>query len=94
MDMALLPEIAETVTAGYLRGLRDAGWSGSGDSVRSAIAACGAAKYSWFGPAVASRAARDDLGPSSYGQDRSAAVAVRRVTPLVTLIAEWSALTE
>jgi hypothetical protein len=94
MDIALLPEITETVTDGYLRGLRDAGWPGSGDSVRAAIAACGAAKYSWFGPAVASRAARDDLGPSSYGQDRSAAVAARRVTPLVTLIAEWSARTE
>ena len=94
MDVALLPEIAETVTDGYLRGLRDAGWPGSPDSVRAAIAACGAAKYSWFGPAVLSRAIRDHLGPSSYGQDRSAGEAVRRVTGIVTLIAEWAILAE
>ena len=94
MDAALLPEIAETVTAGYLRGLRDAGWPGSADSVRAAIAACGAAKYSWFGPAVVSRAVRDHLGPSSYGQDRSASEALRRVTGIVTLIADWAILAE
>ena len=93
MDAALLPEIAESVTAGYLNGLRDGGWPGSADSARAAIAACGAAKYSWFGPAVLSRAVRDDLGPSSYGQDRSAAAALRRVTGLVTLIADWSSST-
>ncbi len=94
MDVALLPEITETVTDGYARGLRDAGWPGSAESVRAAIAGCGAAKYSWFAPAVVSRAARDHLGPSSYGQDRSAGEAVRRVTPLVTLIAEWANLAE
>jgi hypothetical protein len=43
---------------------------------------------------VVSRAARDHLGPSSYGQDRSASEAVRRVTPLVALIAEWARLAE
>jgi hypothetical protein len=93
MDAALLPEIAETVTDGYLRGLRDAGWPGSGDAARAAIAACGAAKYSWFAPWFVTRAVRDHLGPSSYGQDRSAAAAVRRVTGLVTLIAEWASVT-
>ena len=54
------------------------------------IAACGAAKYSWFAPMVAGRAARDHLGPSSYGQDSSAAAAALRLTPLVTLIAGWA----
>jgi hypothetical protein len=93
MDAALLPEIAAGVTDGYLRGLRDAGWPGSADSVRAAIAASGAAKYSWFGPWWVSRAVRDDLGPSSYGQDRSAAAGVNRVTGLVTLIAEWASAT-
>jgi hypothetical protein len=73
MDASLLPEIAASVTDGYLRGLRDAGWPGSADSARAAIAACGAAKYSWFGPWWVSRVVRDDLGPSSYGQDHSAA---------------------
>ena len=54
------------------------------------IHACGAAKYSWFGPAMAVRAARDDLGRSSYRQDTSAAAAIARLTPLVTLIADWA----
>lgn len=90
MDVALLPEIAETATDGYLGGLRDGGWTGSADAVRTTIAACGAAKYSWFAPAVAGRAARDNIGRSSYGQDASAAAAASRVTPLVTLIADWA----
>ena len=94
MDVALLPEIAETVTDGYLLGLREGGWPGSGDAARAAIAACGAAKYSWFGPWMASRAVRDELGPSSYGQDGSAAEAVDRLTALVTLIADWAAVAE
>jgi hypothetical protein len=91
MDIALLPEVAETVPDAYLAGLRDAGWAGSDDHVRRAIATCGAAKYSWFGPALAARAARDDLGASSYRQDTSVASAIRRLTPLVTLIAAWAA---
>ncbi len=90
MDVALLPELAASATDRYISGLRDGGWSGSADSVRTAIAACGAAKYSWFAPAFIGRAIRDDLGPRSYGQDASAAAAVRRLTGLVTLIAEWA----
>jgi len=90
MDIALLPELAEAAIGGYLAGLRDGGWAGADDAVRSAIHASGAAKYSWFGPAMAARAARDDLGPSSYRADTSAADAIRRLTPLVTLIAEWA----
>jgi hypothetical protein len=90
MDVALLPEVAEAVIDGYLTGLREGGWTGSDDAVRSAIHACGAAKYSWFGPAMAVRAARDDLGRSSYRQDTSAAAAIARLTPLVTLIADWA----
>jgi len=90
MDVALLPEIAASATDGYLRGLRDGGWNGSADAVRATIAACGAAKYSWFAAMVAGRAARDHIGPSSYGQDSSAAAAALRVTPLVTLIADWA----
>jgi len=35
-------------------------------------------------------AARDHLGRSSYGQDNSAAAAALRLTPLVTLIADWA----
>ncbi len=90
MDVALLPELAEAAVDGYLAGLRDGGWAGSSDAVRAAIHACGAAKYSWFGPAMAARAARDDLGRSSYRQDTSATEAIARLTPLVTLIADWA----
>jgi hypothetical protein len=82
--------VAETVIDGYLAGLHEGGWTGSDDAVRTAIHACGAAKYSWFGPAMAVRAARDDLGRSSYRQDTSAAAAIARLTPLVTLIADWA----
>jgi hypothetical protein len=90
MDIVLLPELAETAVDAYLAGLRDGGWTGSGDAVRTAVHASGAAKYSWFGPAMAARAARDNLGPSSYRQDTSATAALRRLTPLVTLITDWA----
>jgi Phosphotransferase enzyme family len=90
MDIARLPELAETAVDAYLAGLRAGGWAGSDDAVRTAIYASGAAKYSWFGPAMAVRAARDDLGRSSYRQDTSAAAAIHRLTPLVTLIADWA----
>jgi hypothetical protein len=39
---------------------------------------------------MAARAARDDLGRSSYRQDTSAAEAIRRLTPLVTLLTDWA----
>ena len=90
MDMALLPEVAETAVEAYLAGLHDGGWAGSEAAARTAICASGAAKYSWFGPAVAARAARDDLGRSSYRQDTSAAAAIQRLTPLVTFLADWA----
>jgi Phosphotransferase enzyme family len=90
MDAELLPEVAETTTDRYLQGLRDGGWSGSPDRVRTAIAACGAAKYSWLGPAILGRAVRDDLGTSSYNRDGSAESVVRRVAGLLALIADWA----
>jgi hypothetical protein len=90
MDVAKLPELAESATDGYIAGLRDGGWSGSPDTVRTAIATCGAAKYSWFGPVIAARAIRGTIGNASYGQDTSATSAARRLTPLVTMLATWS----
>jgi hypothetical protein len=90
MDVALLPELAGQAVDRYLDGLRDGGWSGSADSVRSAVAVCGAAKYSWFAPVLIGHAIRDDLGTRSYGQDASAATALRRLTGLVTLLAGWA----
>jgi hypothetical protein len=91
MDVALLPDIAESATDRYLEGLRDGGWSGSDDAVRSAIAVCGAAKYSWLGPACLASAVRDELGPSSYGQDTSAVARMQRLSGVAALIAEWAA---
>ena len=90
MDAALLPEIAQSATDGYISGLRDGGWTGDEDAVRRVIAVCGAAKYSWFAPAVLESAVRDRIGKSSYGQDTSASGAVVRLKGLVTLIAEWA----
>ncbi|MEN3305946.1 MAG: hypothetical protein V7603_2148 [Micromonosporaceae bacterium] len=90
MDAALLPEVAAACIDSYLQGLRDGGWSGSPDRVRTTVAACGAAKYSWLGPAVLGRAVRDDLGTSSYNRDVSVEQAVRRVAGLVALIADWA----
>jgi hypothetical protein len=91
MDAARLPEVTAAVTDGYLAGLRDGGWAGSADDVRAAIAACGAAKYSWFAPAVIRNAVRGDAGRSSYRRDDSAQAQVERLTGLVTLIATWAA---
>ena len=91
MDPVLLPELAHSVTGRYIEGLRDGGWSGSADTVRSAIASCGAAKYSWLAPARARNAARDHMGQASYARDTSAAAVVSRLTGPVTLIAEWAA---
>jgi hypothetical protein len=90
MDAALLPELADAAVTGYVDGLRCGGWSGSEDGVRTAIAACGAAKYSWFGPAVLGRIVRDDLGTSSYNRDTSADAVLQRVSGMLALIADWA----
>lgn len=90
MDPALLPEVAATATEEYLAGLRDGGWTGPADRVRAAIAACGAAKYSWLAPAYVGRAARGDFGTSAYRTDTSAETVVAGLTGLVTLLAAWS----
>jgi hypothetical protein len=94
MDVTLLPEITANVTDGYIAGLHDGGWLGSADTVRRAIAACGAAKYSWFGPAVLGRVIRDGtFGHPQYGQDRSGTQALRRLQGLAALLADWAQTT-
>jgi len=91
MDAALLPAIDTAVTDGYLAGLRDGGWHGSPAAVRRAIMAAGAAKYSWFGPAVLSRAASGErYGHSQYGQDRGAEQALLRLRGLMTMLVDWA----
>jgi len=67
------------------------GATGKPDAVRLAIMAAGAAKYSWFGPAVVARTVADGpFGQAQYGQDRSADEAIVRLTGLATLIASWA----
>jgi hypothetical protein len=56
-----------------------------------AAAACGAAKYSWLGPARVGSAARDDLERASYARDTDAVSRLQRLTDLVALISGWAA---
>lgn len=92
LDVGLLPRIVPAVTDGYLAGLAEGGWRGRPDDVRRTIVACGAAKYSWFGPAWMARAlAAGPIGHPQYGTDASPARALARVRGLVGLLADWGA---
>lgn len=92
IDAALLPEIEDAATEGYLEGLRDGGRPGDPDQVRRAIAACGAAKYSWFGPAVLGRMIRGQRGGQFYGAPVDDDVAeLERLRGLVTMLTRWAA---
>jgi hypothetical protein len=91
IDTALLPEIASSVTDGYLAGLRDGGWTGRPDTIRRAIAVSGAAKYSWLAPLALGRVIGDGtFGHPQYGQDRSGTDALHRLRPIVALLADWA----
>jgi hypothetical protein len=90
MPAGLLPEIEAEVTDGYLEGLRAAGWAGSEDEVRRAIAICGAAKYSWFAPSRLGAAIRGGRSRGAYGGDDSAVAGLARLAGLLELLARWS----
>ncbi|MFI5842092.1 hypothetical protein ACIA8K_20500 [Catenuloplanes sp. NPDC051500] len=91
IDAALLPEIEDSATEGYLEGLHDGGLRGSADTVRRAIAACGAAKYSWFGPAVLGNMIRGKRIGNAYGTPLDGDVAeLERLRGLVTMITRWA----
>jgi hypothetical protein len=47
LDHTRIEELAERAIEAYINGLRDAGWKGAADDVRTAIAAC-AVKYDWM----------------------------------------------
>lgn len=79
IDMALLPELADVLTDGYLKGLTDGGWDGSADGARAASAACGAAKYAWLGAAIVAGAA----GGSDPAE-------LSRLAPLIGTLAHWA----
>ncbi|HTJ68085.1 MAG TPA: phosphotransferase [Actinospica sp.] len=90
MDAALLPEIAEAVSAGYVRGLADGGVRTSEDDVRRAIAACAVTKYNWLGPAAVAAAVRGRARKPTYNQDDSAEETLLRISGLATLLADWA----
>ena len=90
LDVALLPEIADAVTEGYIKGLGDGGWRASADDVRRAIAVCAVTKYSWLGAHAIGTAIRGRERRPSYNQDDSAAETLKRITGLMTLIADWA----
>jgi len=90
MDAALLPEITEAVTTGYVEGLADGGWRGPADEVRRAIATCGAAKWSWLGAQAIAGVVRGDTRKGSYNQDDSAAESLKRISGLADLLGEWA----
>jgi hypothetical protein len=89
MDAALLPEIADAVTSGYINGLADGGWHGSADEARRAIEVCAVTKYSWLGAHVVSTAVRGRAGKPAYNQDGSASETLVRSTGLAELLADW-----
>ena len=89
MDAALLPEIAEAVTIGYINGLADGGRPGSAHDARRAIATCAAAKWSWLGAHVISSAIRGRTGKPSYNQEPPQE-SLKRITGLADLLGEWA----
>jgi hypothetical protein len=58
MPAAVLPELDAAVLAGYLDGLRAAGWAGDERNVRLAMCAS-AVKYDWLGPVMLAGAAEE-----------------------------------
>ncbi|MDP9795281.1 hypothetical protein J2S43_003793 [Catenuloplanes nepalensis] len=95
IDAALLPEIEDAAVEGYLEGLRDGGRHGDPDDIRRAIAACGAAKYSWFGPAVLGRMIRGSRAGNAYGRPLDDdGEELERLRGLVELIVRWAAVSE
>ncbi|WP_152626379.1 hypothetical protein [Streptacidiphilus carbonis] len=88
IDASLLPEIAAELPEAYLRGLRAGGWHGSEAAVRTAVAATGAAKYSWLAPAMLCRL--DEDGTARAYDRRSPAETLHRRLGLLTLVADWA----
>jgi hypothetical protein len=90
MDAALLAEIVEAVTSGYIGGLADGGHRAAADDVRRAIATCAVVKYSWLGAHAVSTAIRGYLRTPSYDQDPPAET-LKRITGLAELLGDWAA---
>jgi hypothetical protein len=62
-----LPDLDRTITAGYLAGLRDAGWDGDERLIRLGMRASTACKYDWIAGATLWRAAQETATQPIYG---------------------------
>ncbi|WP_091322447.1 aminoglycoside phosphotransferase family protein [Micromonospora chersina] len=84
VDVALLPEVADAVLAGYVEGLR-----GVVDPVlvARAVRLTGAAKYFWLAPVMLNRAG-GATGQTYDRRDEAAMFAGRR--PVLELLAHWA----
>jgi hypothetical protein len=91
LDSALLPEIADGCTQEYLAGLREGGWRGRPEEVRRAIAATGAAKYSWLAPRMLHNAARGAAPTdANYGRHTSIEDVFAKRAPIMALLLDWA----
>jgi hypothetical protein len=90
---ALLHDLDRTVFAGYLAGLREAGWSGDERLIRLAMTAS-ACKYDWIAGATLARATAGDGAPvqSIYGGTEVDADRLFEArASALTLMVEWAA---
>jgi hypothetical protein len=91
MPAALLPEIAESVLAGYLEGLRRGGHRCDEGALRRAVAAAGAAKYCWLAPVMLTRlAAGRPAGSPTYDVGGDDVSVLRRYRGLLEHLVRWS----
>lgn len=87
-----LAEISEAVITGCLTGLRDAGRPIGEDDLRRAVAAAGAAKYTWLAPLMLTRlAAGAPVGSASYDVGGDDVSVMRRRIGLFEHLVAWSA---
>jgi Phosphotransferase enzyme family len=90
IEPALLPEISEAVTGGYLAGLRAGGWRGRDAEVRRAIAVTGAAKYCWLAPRMLQGLA--DGGRRGFYDRRGDGQVLAGRLGMLALVASWGRL--
>jgi hypothetical protein len=82
-----LDELDERLTAGYLRGLRDAGWCGEERLVRLGICAA-AVKYDWLGAACLYLAG--EASHAAYGTATDSGELYRARAAGLTLCTRWA----
>jgi hypothetical protein len=88
VDVAAFDEVAEAVTAGYVRGLAGALDAGT---VRRAVRLAGAAKYFWLGPRMVDQVERTGPVAHSYDTREAAAMFAGRRRPLEAVVAWFRA---